>query len=86
MLVLGASGYCALRMGEREQSASWLWLGSLLINLIFILLFLIYPSTSSQIFPTFQCIDLDDGSRKLRADLLVDCDSDAHSFMTGYAI
>ena len=56
------------------------------MTLLFVLLFLIYPSVCSAIFSTFQCKTLGDGTRKLRVDLLIDCDSAAHQGMTGYAI
>ena len=45
-------------------------------TLIFFVLFLIYPSTSAAVFATFQCEELSDSTRWLRADLSVDCDSE----------
>ena len=68
-----------------RRAASWAWLGSLLFNCVFILLFLIYPSTCTAIFSAFPCKELDDGSMWLRADLLIDCASDAHKGMMAYA-
>ena len=53
-------------------------------TLIFFVLFLIYPSTSAAIFAAFQCEELSDGSRWLRADLSVDCDSGTHSLFQYY--
>ena len=50
------------------------------------LIFLIYPSLCSAVFATFQCKPLDDGSSKLRIDLLIDCDSPKHQLMFVYAI
>ena len=47
-------------------------------DLAFLLLFLIYPSVSSTIFRTFLCVTLDDGSRYLRLDFSIDCDSREH--------
>ena len=55
-------------------------------SVLFVGLFLIYPSTSAAIFSTFQCEPLEDGSRWLRADLSVDCDSTAHGLATAYAV
>jgi len=48
-------------------------------------LFLIYPSTSAAVFATFQCEELSDGTRWLRADLSVDCASDFHTLFRYYA-
>lgn len=58
-----------------------------MVTLIFLVFFFAYPSTSSAIFSTFQCETLDDGNqtRVLRADFAIDCDSDAHQGMVGYA-
>ena len=44
---------------------------------LFLVLFLIYPSTSAAIFATFQCEPLDDGTSWLRADLSIDCNRHA---------
>ena len=44
----------------------------------FWLIFLVYTSITAIIFETFVCYDVDDGTRMLRADLTIDCDSDAH--------
>jgi hypothetical protein len=54
-------------------------------GLNFFVLFLIYPSTSAAVFATFQCEELSDGTRWLRADLSVDCDSDIHKLASSYA-
>jgi len=85
MLVLAAFGFSALHMGGDKPTSSWTWLGNLLFNLVFAILFLIYPSISSKTFATFQCEDLDDGSSVLRADLRIDCDSDDHFGYVLYA-
>ena len=52
---------------------------------LFLILFLIYPSTSAAIFATFQCEPLDDGTSWLRADLSIDCNSPTHTWYVGYA-
>ena len=53
---------------------------------LFLMLFLIYPSTSAAIFATFQCEELSDGTSWLRADLSIDCASPAHTGMRVYAV
>jgi len=68
-----------------ERGEARALLGGVLINLTFMILFCVYPSTSSTIFTTFQCEDLDDGSSWLRADLSIDCNSSKHVAMTTYA-
>ena len=54
-------------------------------GLLFLVLFLIYPSTSAAIFATFQCEPLSDGSSWLRADLSIDCASTLHTGFRVYA-
>ena len=54
-------------------------------TLNFLVLFLIYPSTSAAIFATFQCEELSDGTRWLRADLSIDCRGDTHTLFRIYA-
>ena len=54
-------------------------------TLNFLVLFLIYPSTSAAIFATFQCEELSDGTRWLRADLSIDCSGDMHTLFRYYA-
>ena len=54
-------------------------------GLNFLVLFLIYPSTSAAVFATFQCEELSDRTHWLRADLSVDCDSDFHTLFRYYA-
>ena len=43
------------------------------------------PVRSAAVFAAFQCEELSDGSRWLRADLSVDCDSGTHSAFQAYA-
>ena len=84
---LGAWGAWLLRKGDTStaKGASRVWLGNVLFNLVFVILFFIYPSTSAKIFATFQCKDIGDGTRYLRSDLSIDCDSSAHVGMQVYA-
>ena len=56
-----------------------------LLQLTFITLFLVYPGCSSVIFQTFICEPLDDGSRFLKKDLSIDCDSAMYSLFFFYA-
>ena len=53
---------------------------------LFVILFLIYPSTSAAIFATFQCEELEDGTSWLLADPSIDCQSRTHTFFWGYAL
>jgi len=55
-------------------------------GLLFLVLFLIYPSTSAAVFATFHCEELSDGSRWLRADLSKDCNGDLHRLAQYYAV
>ena len=90
LLVLGLAGVCTLRKAEATTNlrakASREWLGNLLITLVLVLLFLIYPSVCTAVFSTFPCMTLDDGSSVLRVDLLIDCDSPAHQGMIAHAL
>ena len=53
----------------------------------FVLVYLLFPSTSSAIFSTFQCDQLDNPaqSSRLLVDLSVDCSSTFHQVMMAYA-
>lgn len=59
--------------------------GNFLVNIVFFIIFLIYPSTSTNIFATFQCSSLDNGDRVLRADFSINCDTAAHQAYQAYA-
>ena len=52
---------------------------------IFLLLFLIYPSTSSAIFNFFLCDRIEDGQRLLSTDYSIHCESPEHLTMRLYA-
>lgn len=56
------------------------------IRIGFWLVFLVYTSVTATIFETFVCYSVADGTRMLRADLTIDCKSDAHLRATVYAI
>ena len=64
----------------------WTSLQSKCVDACFSLLFLFYPSCSSTIFQTFDCSPFDDGTRFLRGDWSINCDSFVHKLMEQYAI
>ena len=61
-------------------------MGSGAIALALFLIFLLYPSTSSMIFSTFICEDVDDGQSYLRADYSINCASPEHTLATSFAL
>jgi hypothetical protein len=63
-------------------------LSSVLMSGCFTIFFLVYPTTSSKIFSTFQCFSIDDpaGSSYLRADFSIDCNTNTHMLMRMYAM
>lgn len=88
MLLLALIGVCLMRKADLQTSkgASRMWLGNVLLNLVFIILFFLYPSTSKKIFAAFQCKDIGDGTRWLRSDLSINCTSPEHVAMQAYAV
>ena len=52
----------------------------------FFIMFLVYPSCSQYVFATWQCVPLEDGTRWLRRDLSIDCDSPEHILMSLFAV
>lgn len=84
MLALGIFG---LLCGRRSAPNSFRrYLGDLMLNIAFFILFLVYPSTSSAIFQTFQCFNLDGLPPMLRADFQIDCTTSTHNAMVGYSM
>ena len=73
--------------GSRDWEAARKWegFGSSAIALALFLIFLLYPSTSSMIFSTFICEDIDDGQAYLRADYAINCASPEHQIATAFA-
>ena len=61
----------------------------ILIKAINGLTFLVYPSTSTSVFTTFNCRTFDAGDepsyRRLAADLSIDCDGERHRMFVLYA-
>ena len=72
---------------RRSPSPSHRAMAEQLASMVFAIFFLVYPTTSSKIFLTFQCFTLDDvrQSSFLRADFSVDCNSPRHQLMQLYA-
>ena len=74
--------------GSRDWEAARKWegFGSSAIALALFIIFLLYPSTSSMIFSTFICEDIDDGQSYLRADYAINCASPEHQIATAFAV
>jgi uncharacterized protein YeeX (DUF496 family) len=49
-------------------------------NTFLVLTFFVLPTTSTKILNTFACDEFDDGTRWLKGDLSIDCDSATHKF------
>lgn len=75
-----------LRQANQEAPSSVGWFLGQCGGVGFYLLFLIYPSVSANIFATFQCEGLDDGSYWLRADFSIRCYTRTHYLMMIYAV
>ena len=75
------------RKGKHKEAKAAELLTDQILTYNFILVYLLYPSTSASIFATFQCETLDDlaQSRFLRIDFSVNCDSPYHRMMWYYA-
>ena len=54
-------------------------------NSFLLLTFLVLPTTSTKILNTFSCDWLDDGTRVLKSDMSIDCDSSKHKVFQVYA-
>ena len=74
------------KLGAIGEVKAWIRRADLVGNGGFMLLFLIYPSTSSKIFQAFMCEDFDDGTRYLKADYSIDCNSPEYSFCFAYSL
>ena len=77
----------ALLKRDRKEARADEELADRLLTYNFVLLYLLFPSNSANIFATFQCETFDDAqaSSFLRKDLSVDCKSPFHTFMMVYA-
>ena len=58
------------------------WQATALVDGVFFIIFLIYPSTASKLFSAFICEPLEDGSGRMRADFSIEC-MDTGGNMTG---
>ena len=52
-----------------------------LINLLFLVMFIVYPGVSSSLLSMFYCVELEDGSSYLRPDLSLECSTGMHAAM-----
>ncbi len=68
-------------MGTLESAQKWV---ARLKLLAMILLFLVLPGVSREIVRSLLCDSFDDGSRHLRADYRINCDSDRYKVMVAY--
>jgi len=57
-----------------------------MLNWIFFIIFLFYPGCSAIIFRSFSCRLFDDGSRYLKTDLTINCDSEMHQNVLVYSV
>ena len=71
-------------LGMRNQNNNHAF-RDMIFNFFLILTFLVLPTTSTKILNTFNCDELDDGRRFLKADLSIDCDSPEHKVAEIYA-
>jgi len=74
--------------GKHKEAEADKLLADQLLTYNFILFYLLFPSTSANIFATFQCETLDDMAQSsvLRIDLSVDCNAASHYFYLVWAV
>ena len=74
-------------VGRVQEAKADEALADQLLSYNFILVYLLFPSTSAAIFATFLCETLDDAAQSsfMRADFSVDCNSSFHRAMMGYS-
>ena len=80
IVLLLATLHVAFARAGREQCSG------LCVHIGFWFIFLVYTSVTSIIFQTFVCYNVADGTRMLRADLTIDCNSNAHLRASVYAV
>ncbi|GMI38151.1 hypothetical protein TeGR_g7086, partial [Tetraparma gracilis] len=73
-------------LGLRRSSTTSNEFRDQVFNSFLLLTFLVLPTTSTKILNTFACDEFDDGTRWLRRDLGIDCDSATHKFFELYAM
>ena len=77
--------YAALLLVARAYYSSTFYSpvkGGLLVDTVFFIIFLVYPSTATSLFSAFVCVPFEDGSTYLRRDLSIQCTL-ADGSMTG---
>ena len=57
-----------------------------LINLAFLIMFIVYPGVSTSLLSMFYCVPLEDGSSYLRPDLSLECSTPLHATMVIYTL
>ena len=60
------------------------WQSDALIDGVFFIMFLIYPSTAAKLFSVFICESLEDGSGRMRVDFSIACSDTAGQFTGAY--
>ena len=74
-----ATGWLALRRFADKDKRPKLWnVRNHMLELVFAVVFLFYPSCSAAAFSAFSCEDFE-GTRYLKADYSIDCDSPEHA-------
>jgi hypothetical protein len=73
-------------LGLRRSSTASNEFRDQVFNSFLLLTFLVLPTTSTKILNTFACDEFDDGTRNLKGDLGIDCDSATHKFFELYAM
>ena len=74
-----AAGWLALRQFADKDKRPKLWnVRNHMLELVFAVVFLFYPSCSAAAFSAFSCEDFE-GTRYLKADYSIDCDSPEHA-------
>ena len=87
IIVLGVLGmtYTAALYRNRGSDEAIAKVNRKHVSAVLLVTFLVYSSVSSTVFRMFVCDDLDDGSRYLRADYRIQCDSAKHQALQVYA-
>lgn len=76
--ILALAGWLTKSRGRGRLSNS-------LFSICFFLTFLLYPGCTSTAFSAFNCSPLDDGSRYLRRDPSLSCNTSRHKAMEAFA-
>jgi len=79
-----ATGYDPDKKGGGKAKVAVLQ-GEPFLNAALLVLYVVLPTTSTVLFRTFDCVEFDDKTKWLHADLKIDCDSAKHQGMVAYA-